>query len=208
MTKTTSTARSQLAGRCAALLIGTACIIPATSALAHAQTGVAGGLISGLLHPVLGIDHLVAMVAVGLWGAILGAPAIWVLPITFPLVMAMGAMAGVAGVPLPGVEIGIAASALALGAAVVARARPPLWAAAVLVGFFALFHGHAHGTEIPAASNPLAYGVGFVVATGLLHIAGIVIGLLVRWPTGLLVVRSCGALIAGIGAWFLAGALA
>lgn len=208
MTKHASTTHTEPAKRCFALMVSMACIVPATSALAHAQTGVAGGLISGLLHPVLGIDHLVAMVAVGLWGAILGAPAIWILPITFPLVMALGAVAGVAGVALPGVEIGIAASALALGAAVVARARPPMWAAAVLVGFFALFHGHAHGTEIPAASNPLAYGVGFVVATGLLHVAGILIGLLVRWPAGLLVVRSCGALIAGIGAWFLAGALA
>ncbi|MEO1576337.1 MAG: HupE/UreJ family protein [Pseudomonadota bacterium] len=177
-------------------------------ALAHTQTGVAGGLLSGLLHPVIGVDHLVAMVAVGLWGAILGAPAIWVLPVTFPIVMALGALAGVAGLPLPGVELAIAASALALGVAVVTRSRPPLWLAAVIVGLFAVFHGHAHGAEIPEATNPLAYGVGFVLATGLLHLLGILIGLLVRWPTGLLVVRACGAMIAAIGAWFLAGAVA
>lgn len=189
------------------LLFGVCCAVT-LPALAHAQTGVAGGLISGLLHPVIGVDHLVAMVAVGLWGAILGAPAIWILPITFPLVMALGALAGVAGLPLPGVEVAIAASALALGGAVVTRSRPPLWIAAMVVGVFALFHGHAHGTEIPAATNPLAYGVGFVVATGLLHVAGILIGLLVRWPTGLLVVRACGATIAAIGAWFLMGAVA
>lgn len=177
-------------------------------ALAHAQTGVAGGLISGLLHPVIGIDHLVAMVAVGLWGAILGAPAIWVLPIAFPVVMALGALAGVGGLPLPGVEVAIAASALVLGGAVLTRSRPPLWLAALIVSAFAMFHGHAHGTEIPAAGNPLAYGVGFVVATGLLHVAGILIGMMVRWPAGLLAVRGCGAVVAAIGAWFLAGALA
>lgn len=180
-------------------------LLYAPQALAHAETGVAGGLISGLLHPVLGVDHFVAMVAVGLWGAILGQPAIWVLPITFPLVMAVGALLGVAGLPLPGVEFAIAASALALGLVVVTGARPPLWLAAALVGFFAIFHGHAHGTEIPTAANPLAYGVGFVMATGLLHLSGILIGLLVRWPAGVVAVRSCGAVIAAIGAWFIAG---
>ena len=170
-----------------------------TAAFAHAETGVAGGLVSGLLHPVLGFDHLVAMVAVGLWGAQLGKPAIWLLPITFPVVMAIGALAGVADLPLPFVEFGIAGSALVLGIMVALCLKPPFWAAAVLVGLFALFHGHAHGTEVPSAVNPLAYGVGFVTATGLLHLAGILIGVLVRWPVGDKVVRACGVAVAAVG---------
>ena len=180
-------------------------ILVSATAYAHTETGVAGGLISGLLHPVLGVDHLVAMVAVGLWGALLGAPAIWVLPITFPVVMALGALLGVAGVPLPAVEIGIAASAIALGAMVAADIRPPLAVAGVLVGLFAVFHGYAHGAELPTAVNPLAYGVGFVTATGLLHLLGILIGVLVRWPAGKLAVQACGAVVAIVGALTLAG---
>ncbi len=180
-------------------------ILVSATAYAHTETGVAGGLISGLLHPVLGVDHLVAMVAVGLWGALLGAPAIWVLPITFPVVMALGALLGVAGVPLPAVEIGIAASAIALGAMVAADIRPPLVVAGVLVGLFAIFHGYAHGAELPTAVNPLAYGVGFVTATGLLHLLGILIGVLVRWPAGKLAVQACGAVVAIVGTLTLAG---
>jgi urease accessory protein len=187
--------------------LGLLLLLAAPEAFAHAEEGVAGGLISGLLHPVLGPDHLVAMVAVGLWGAQLGAPAIWLLPITFPIVMAIGGLLGVAGVPVPGIELGIALSALALGIMVAFSLRPPLWAAALLVGIFAVFHGHAHGTELPAAANPLAYGVGFVVATGLLHLAGILLGVLVRWPAGAKVVRGVGAAIAALGVYFSAGVL-
>lgn len=170
---------------------------------AHAEVGVAGGLMSGFLHPILGPDHLVAMVAVGLWGAQLGNPAIWILPITFPAVMALGGLLGVAGVSIPMIEIGISASALALGAVVAARLRPPLWIASVLVGVFAIFHGHAHGTELPAAVNPLAYGIGFVVSTGLLHVSGILLGLLIRWPAGEKVIQFIGGGIAALGAYFL-----
>lgn len=185
--------------RPAPMLFTAALLLAAGDALAHSETGVAGGLLSGLLHPVLGFDHLVAMVAVGLWGAQLGKPAIWLLPVTFPLVMAAGAIAGVAGVPLPFVETGIAASALVLGAMVAFDVRPPFAVAAVIVGLFALFHGHAHGTEVPSVVNPLAYGVGFVTSTGLLHLAGILIGLLVKWPNGARVVRGCGAVVAAVG---------
>jgi urease accessory protein len=130
----------------------------------------------------------------------------WLLPVVFPVVMAFGGLLGINGVPLPGVEIGIAASAVALGAVVALALRPPLWVAAVLVGAFAIFHGHAHGTELPQAANPLAYGVGFVVATGLLHLSGIALGLLARWPAGLQAVRVGGALIACAGLYFLTGA--
>ncbi|TVZ37565.1 urease accessory protein [Alteromonadaceae bacterium 2753L.S.0a.02] len=170
---------------------------------AHAETGVAGGLLSGLMHPLRGLDHLVAMVAVGLWGAQLRNPAIWLLPITFPVVMACGGLLGLAGVPLPGIELGIALSALALGIMVALSARPPLWVAALLVGGFAVFHGHAHGTELPASANALAYGVGFVTSTGLLHVCGIVLGVLTRWPAGAKLVRVLGGLIALLGTYFL-----
>lgn len=158
----------------------------------------------GLAHPVFGLDHVVAMVAVGLWGAFLGAPAIVVLPIVFPLVMAAGGVLGILGVPLPGVEIGIAVSAVVLGLMVVFAVRPPLWIAAVLVGIFAIFHGHAHGAELPPGADALAYSAGFVFATGLLHLAGIAIGLLTRWPAGQLIVRTAGGLIACVGVVFLA----
>lgn len=176
-------------------------------ALAHEQAGVAGGLVSGLLHPVTGVDHLIAMVAVGIWGAQLGAPAIWILPITFPLVMGVGGVLGVLHVPLPMPEAMIAASAVMLGVAVAARLRLPFAAATVIVAVFAVFHGHAHGAELPRAANALAYGVGFVTATGLLHLCGIVIGTLTRWPAGERIIQGLGAGIAVIGCYFLAQGL-
>jgi urease accessory protein len=185
-----------------------ALLLSAASALAHSGGhDEVAGFLSGFLHPLLGLDHLVAMVAVGLWGAFLGAPAVWVLPVVFPLVMAFGGALGVAGVPLPGVELGIAASAIVLGAMVAAAARPPLAVAAVIVGLFAIFHGHAHGTELPDAGNALTYSLGFVLSTGLLHVSGIVFGLLVRWPAGRIAVRAVGGLIGAAGLVFLVGAL-
>ena len=162
-------------------------------ALAHTEGGINGGFVSGFTHPILGWDHVVAMVAVGLWGAFLGAPAIWLLPVVFPLVMAFGAALGVVGVPVPAVEIGIAGSAVVLGLLIVLTVRLPLWLAGVIVGVFAIFHGYAHGIELPEAVNPFAYGVGFVIATGLLHLIGIAFGLLIRWPTGTYAVRAGGA---------------
>jgi urease accessory protein len=176
---------------------------PAT-AFAHILEGdAAGGFISGFEHPISGWDHIVAMVSVGLWGAQLGPPALWLLPVTFPMVMAFGGMLGLMGVPLPGTEIGIALSAIGLGAVVAAEARPPLWIAAVLVGFFAIFHGYAHGTELPPDQNGVLYSVGFVVATGLLHLTGIAIGLIHRWEAGQMVLRLGGAGVAAAGGWFL-----
>jgi urease accessory protein len=175
----------------------------ATAANAHEAAGHAGGFTSGFMHPLLGWDHVAAMVAVGLWGAVLGATAIWLLPVVFPLVMAFGGALGVIGIPLPNVEIGIALSALVLGCMVLFSVRPPLWVAAIIVGLFAVFHGHAHGTELPDAVSPLAYGIGFVLATGLLHLCGILISLLSRWRAGRAVVRAGGAIIAAAGAVFL-----
>ncbi len=174
---------------------------------AHPQQGNTGGLVSGFLHPLTGLDHIAAMVAVGLWGAYLGAPAMWLLPVIFPLVMAFGGALGILGVPLPGTEIGIALSGVLLGLAVAFAAKPPLWIASTLVGIFAIFHGHAHGTELPHAANALTYAVGFVLATGLLHLSGIAFGLLTRYPWGGAVVRVGGGVIACIGFGFLFGFL-
>jgi len=177
-------------------------LLPAL-ALAHDHSGVAGGFVSGFLHPLFGPDHVIAMVAVGLWGAQLGVPAIWLLPITFPLIMALGGVLGVLGFPLPAVEIGIALSAIVLGVMVAAVIRPPLWLALLVVAAFAIFHGHAHGTELPTAANPLAYSIGFVIATGLLHLCGILLGLVIAWPLGAQAVRVCGGVIALLGGYFL-----
>lgn len=174
------------------------------AAFAHEQVGVGGGLVSGFLHPLTGIDHLIAMVAVGIWGAQLGAPAIWVLPITFPLVMAIGGVLGILHIPLPMPEIMIALSALILGAAVAGRVRLPFAAAAAVVAVFAIFHGYAHGAELPKSADPLAYGVGFVVSTGLLHLCGITIGTLTRWPAGERLIQGLGVVIALLGGYFLA----
>lgn len=179
--------------------------IVATPALAHTTTGVAGGFLSGLFHPIFGWDHVVAMVAVGLWGAVLGRPAIWALPITFPLVMCVGAAMGVAGIPVPFIETGIALSGIVLGLMVLFFIKPPIPVAAGLVGLFAIFHGHAHGAELPSAANPLAYAVGFVIATGFLHLCGIVLGTLMGSRYGRVVVRLGGAFITLVGAAFLTG---
>ncbi len=187
----------------ASLALLAAFALAAPLAQAHEGAGLAGGFMSGFAHPLLGWDHVIAMLAVGLWGAFLGAPALWLLPVVFPLVMAAGGALGVLGVPLPAVEIGIAVSAIALGGVVAGALRPPLWVAALLVALFAIFHGHAHGTELPQAANPLAYSLGFVVATGALHLAGIALGLLTRWPAGRVAVRGMGAGIALLGVLFL-----
>src|SRR5262249_35077813 len=190
--------RRQLATAIALLL----CLTPAGPALAHsAETAL--GLKTGFLHPLTGPDHLVAMVAVGLWGAQLGSPALWILPITFPLVMALGGVIGVAGVVLPFPEWVISLSALALGLVVALRARPPHWAASVLLAVIAICHGYAHGLELPSAADPIGYGVGFITATGLLHLCGILIGVSLQWPYGDTLVRVCGAAIGCAGAFFV-----
>ena len=178
-------------------------LVCAQSAFAHLLKGEATGFFTGFMHPVSGIDHVLAMVAVGLWGAQLGAPAIWVLPVAFPLVMALGGMLGFIGVPLPGVEYGIATSAILLGAAVLVELRPPLVVAAVLVGVFAVFHGYAHGTELPAGQSALLYSMGFVVATGCLHAVGIAIGTVHRFVWGRRFVRAAGAGVCAGGVYFL-----
>lgn len=182
-------------------------LVPLT-ALAHVDGGAAGGFLSGLSHPISGLDHVLAMVAVGLWGAQLGAPAIWLLPVAFPIMMAFGGLLGLSGIELPAVELGIALSAVILGALILGAIRLPLAAALLVVGFFAIFHGHAHGTEMTAGQSAILYSIGFVIATGLLHAAGIAIGLIHRWDTGRVALRGAGAVVMAGGVFFLWSALA
>ena len=200
------TPRPRLIAQPAALLC--ALLLSTQLAQAHIQKGEAAGFLSGVRHPISGLDHVVAMIAVGLWGAQLGAPAIWVLPVAFPMVMAFGGMLGLMGVPLPGIEYGIAASAILLGATVLFELRPPLVAAALLVGVFAIFHGYAHGTELPPGQSGLLYSMGFVIATGCLHAVGIGIGTVHRWQWGQTFVRVAGAVVAVAGCYFLWKAIA
>lgn len=178
------------------------------SAWAHTRGGEAVGFFNGAQHPISGLDHVLAMIAVGLWGAQLGVPAVWVLPVTFPMVMAFGGMLGLMGVALPGIEIGIAVSAIALGFAVFREAKPKLWIAATMIGVFAVFHGHAHGTELPPGGNGLLFSIGFVVVTGCLHAVGICFGLVHRWSAGRMALRTAGACVAVAGVLFLWRAVA
>lgn len=180
-------------------------LMTASPAAAHAEPGTAGGLMAGFLHPLGGLDHLLAMAAVGIWGAFLGKPLVWALPVTFPIVMVAGGMLGIFGIPLAGVEQGIALSVCALGIAIALAWRAPLAIAVTLVAVFALFHGHAHGTELPAAADPEAYATGFVLATGMIHLCGIAIGCLAGTQRGTLMVRGIGLLIAVTGIWILMG---
>ena len=179
-----------------------------TPVSAHVQQGQAAGFLTGLRHPISGLDHVLAMISVGLWGAQLGAPAMWLLPVTFPMVMACGAFLGLVGIPLPGVEFGIALSAVLLGLMVAREAKPPLVVAALLVGFFAIFHGHAHGVELPPGQSGLMYSIGFVVATGCLHGVGIAIGAVHQWAAGKLLLRFAGAAVTLAGLGFLWRAVA
>jgi urease accessory protein len=180
----------------------------APGAQGHVVPGEAVGFVSGLKHPISGLDHVIAMVSVGLWGAQLGAPAIWLLPVTFPLVMAVGGFLGLIGVPLPGTEIGIALSGILLGAVVLLEWRPRLYWAAALVGIFGLYHGHAHGAELPPGQDALLYSLGFILATGFLHATGITIGLIHRWRWGENMLRVTGAGVCACGIYFMWQAVA
>jgi urease accessory protein len=166
-------------------------------------TGLPGGWESGFVHPFSGYDHALAMVSVGLWGAFLGRPLIHLLPVVFPAMMVAGAVLGMFGVPLPPVEVGIALSVLVLGGCIALAIRAPMWAALLLVAMFAVFHGYAHGKELPSAVDPVSYSAGFVLATGLLHMSGICLGLLNNHRKGVAATRSVGAVIAALGGWFL-----
>ena len=188
----------------AAAIVASALLL-AEPASAHSVGGNAAGFAAGFLHPLSGPDHLLAMVSVGIWGAELGVPAIWLLPVAFPLIMAAGGALGVIGVPLPQGELLIALSVVVLGALVATARRVPVAAALIIVGVFAVAHGHAHGVELPGAADALAFTVGFVLATGLLHLAGIGIGVLTCWPSGSVAIRIGGCAVAVAGCYFVYG---
>jgi len=179
----------------------------AAPALAHDGATMGGGFLTGFSHPFSGPDHLLAMVAVGLWGAFLGRPLLTLFPVIFPCVMTFGAILGMLGTPMPPVELGIALSVLALGVAVATAWRAPLWLAVIAVGIFAVFHGYAHGQELPSMVDPVAFSLGFVFATGSLHVIGIAVGSCARTPRGTVLVRGTGAAIALIGCAYLATSL-
>lgn len=178
-------------------------LLAASPATAHSGTGLPGGFVSGFLHPLSGFDHLLAMVSVGLWGAFLGRPLIVALPVVFPTVMVVGAALGMANVALAAPDVGIALSVLALGLCIAAAWKAPAAAACAIVGVFAIFHGYAHGKELPSAADPIGYSVGFVLATGLLHVAGIGIGLLNARSAGVVATRMMGGAVAVCGGVFL-----
>jgi urease accessory protein len=176
-------------------------------AQAHIIPGESISFRGGFMHPLSGWDHIIAMVAVGIWGAQLGEPAIWLLPVVFPFIMCIGGFLGILRVPVPFgvhmVEYGIALSGIVLGLMVLGSFRPKLYWAAIIVGFFGLCHGYAHGHELPMGESGLYYSMGFVLATGLLHLTGICIGLVHRWPIGRQVIRVCGAGIMLGGFYFM-----
>lgn len=147
--------------------------LSSSSAFAHTGLGDAHGFAHGFVHPLSGLDHILAMVAVGLFAAHLGGRALWLVPLAFVVTMAVAGAMGAAGVPLPFMEVGIALSVVALGLIVAFRFKPPVAAAMALVGFFAVFHGHAHGAELPEDASGLACGIGFMLATALLHATGV-----------------------------------
>lgn len=148
-------------------------VIAPTAALAHTGVSVEHDLLHGFLHPIGGLDHMLAMVAVGVFAYVLGGRALYVVPLAFIGMMAVGFGIGLAGVELPYMELGIALSSIVIGG-VAALGRPmPVVAASALVGLFAVFHGVAHGAEMPAGASSLDYAMGFVAATALLHLAGI-----------------------------------
>jgi urease accessory protein len=159
------------------LLVTWALITPSI-ALAHVGLGDTSGVAHGLMHPVSGLDHIVAMVAVGMFAARLGGRALWLVPLAFMTMMALGGTLSIAGVGMPYLELGIGLSVVMLGAALALALAPPLAVAMALAGLFAIFHGMAHGAEMPGTASALAYGLGFITATAMLHAIGIALGLL------------------------------
>jgi urease accessory protein len=179
----------------------------ASPALAHTGHGAASGFMAGVAHPLGGLDHLLAMIAVGILAAQIGGRALWLVPASFVGMILVGAMLGFAGTPLPLVEIGIVGSVVVLGLVIAAGRRMPMGAAMALVGVMALFHGHAHGTEMPVSASGLAYGAGFTLATLGLHAAGIGLCVAVREAVSRnadVVLRAGGGVIAGVGALLFA----
>ncbi|MDI4666012.1 HupE/UreJ family protein [Xanthobacter autotrophicus] len=179
-------------------------------AFAHTGVGAVHGFDAGFAHPMGGLDHLLAMVTVGIFAFQLGGRAIWAVPVTFVALMAAGGALGVSGIEVPFVELGIGLSVVVLGAAVAFGLKAPLALAMAVVGFFAIFHGHAHGTEMPLDASGLSYGLGFMSATALLHLAGLGLGMAIgRFGEthGARYVRGAGAAVAVTGLGLVTGIL-
>jgi urease accessory protein len=174
-------------------------LLSSMPALAHTGAEHAFSFMSGFTHPWTGLDHMLAMVAVGLWAGLNGGRALWAWPAAFVSFMLAGGILGIAGVPMPFLESGILASVIALGLLVLAAARLPVGAGAVLVAVFALLHGHAHGTELPNGTAAVTYAAGFAIATALLHAVGLGIVAVARSNAGRMTVRGAGALVAAAG---------
>jgi urease accessory protein len=163
-----------------------------------------GGFLSGLTHPVLGFDHFLAMLCVGILSAQIGGRAIWTVPLTFVAVMAAGGGLGMGGIDLPGVEYGIALSVLILGLALAFGKKITPKLAMTGVAFFAVFHGHAHGTEMPELAEPFPYAAGFLFGTAGIHLAGVLVGGVANWiKAGPEILRYVGAGIAGVGVYII-----
>ena len=181
-----------------------------TVASAHTGIGDTGGFAHGFLHPVTGLDHILAMVTVGIFAWQLGGRAIWLVPASFVAIMALGGMLGIAAIGVPLVELAIAVSVIVLGAMVAAGVKAPLAVAMGIVGLFAMFHGHAHGAVMPETAAGVAYGLGFMLATAMLHLAGVGIGFLIGRSGdqyGQVGVRAAGGVVAIAGIGILAGAI-
>lgn len=176
-------------------------------AQAHMIRMGAGGFGSGFMHPLTGPDHFMAMFAVGLWGAQMGGRPVWTLPVTFPLIMVIGGIMGIAGVPFFGIETGIALSILALGLSIAFAWHPAEWVALLMIAVFAICHGYAHGAELPRAADPADFAIGFVLATGMIHLFGIGVGLALHKPFHGQLTRLLGGLIALGGVYYLVYAL-
>jgi urease accessory protein len=181
-----------------------------TAAIAHTGVGDTSGFMHGFMHPLGGLDHQLAMILVGIFAYQLGGRALWLVPLTFVGVMALGGFLGVAGVRVPFIEAGIALSVIVLGAIVAFGARIPVAVAMGIVGLFAIFHGHAHGSEMPLDASGVAYGLGFMLATAILHAVGIGIGFLIGMTSKTLgnnVYRVAGGLASLAGIAILVGAI-
>jgi urease accessory protein len=171
-------------------------------ALAHVGVGETHGFMHGFTHPIGGIDHILAMVAVGVFAANLGGRALYAVPLAFMGFMLVGGMLGIFGLPVPFVEVGIGLSIVVLGAAVAVKWNWPVAAAMAMVGLFAIFHGHAHGTEMPLDASGVSYAMGFVTATGLLHLLGIGVGFAIAGAASTQRITQAGGAalaLAGIG---------
>jgi urease accessory protein len=198
--------RNLAVGRAFGIITICLTLVPAPAA-AHIIQGAQGGFGSGFAHPLTGPDHFLAMFAVGLWGAQMGGRPVWTLPVTFPMIMVVGGVIGMVGLPLPAIEVGIALSILALGLAIALAWRPAEPIALCLIAYFALCHGYAHGAELPLSADPADYAIGFVLATGMIHLFGIGVGLGLNKPMQGRLSRALGALIGLGGIYFLVPAL-